>query len=54
MVFGESTKNRTQVQLWYKRFKDCREDGNDDARPGGPSASTIDENVKAVKKMLFE
>ena len=27
---------RTQVQLWYNRFKESREDVNDDARPGRP------------------
>ena len=30
--FRMSTKSRTQVQLWYKRFKEDREDVNDDAR----------------------
>ena len=32
VAFGESTMSRTQVQLWYNRFKECREDVNDDAR----------------------
>ena len=31
-AFGESTISRTQVQLWYNRFKEGREDVNDDAR----------------------
>ena len=50
VAFGESTL-RTQVQLWYNRFKEGREDVNDDARPGRPSTSTTDENLEAVKKM---
>ena len=42
VAFGESTISRTQVQLWYNRFKvgQC------------PSASTTDENIKAMKKMI--
>ena len=31
VAFGESTISRTQVQLWYNRFKKGREDVNDDA-----------------------
>ena len=55
MAFGESTTqhNRTQVQLWYNRFKEGRDDFNDDVRPGWPSTSTIDENIKTVKKMIL-
>ena len=49
VAFGASTMNRTQVQLWYNRFKDGREDVNDDAHYGRPSASTTDENIEAVK-----
>ena len=40
-AFGESTMSRTQVQLWYNRFKEGRED----ARP---------ESIKAVKKMIVD
>ena len=29
VTFGESTMNRTQVQLWYNRFKEGRKDVND-------------------------
>ena len=32
-AFGESTMSRTQVQLWYNRFKEGREDFNEDAHP---------------------
>ena len=37
VAFGESTMSRIHVQLWYNRFKEGREDINDDARPGCPS-----------------
>ena len=50
---GESTMSRTQVQLWYNRYKEGREDVNDDARPGSPNTSTTDENIVAVKEMIF-
>ncbi|KAA1414164.1 helix-turn-helix domain-containing protein [Nocardioides humilatus] len=53
VAFGESTMSRTQVQLWYNRFKGGREDVNDDARPGRPSTSTTEENIEAVKKMIM-
>ena len=39
--------SRTQVQLWYNRFKEGRKDVNDDARSGRPSTSTTDENIEA-------
>ena len=45
---------RTQIQLWYNRFKEGREDVNDDARPGRPNTSTTDENIEAVKKMILD
>ena len=48
------TMNRTQVQLWYNRFNEGREDVNDDARSGRRSTSTIDENIEAVKKMILD
>ena len=32
VAFDESTMSRTQSQLWYNRFKDGREDVNDDVR----------------------
>ena len=53
VAFAESTMNRTQVEFWHNRFKVGREDVNDDARPGCPSTSKIDENIEAVKKMIL-
>ena len=50
MLSVASTMSRTQVQLWYNRFKEGRADVNDDACPGRPSTLTTDENIKAVKK----
>ena len=47
-----STVTRTQVQLWYNRFKEGRKCVNDAARPGCPSTSTTDENIEAVKIII--
>ena len=52
VTFGESTMSRTQVQLWYNWFKECR-DINDNTRPGSSSTSTSDKNIEAVKKMIL-
>ena len=54
MAFDESTTSRTQLQLWYKRFKEGRKNVNEDVRPGSLSTSTIDENIEAVKKMILD
>ena len=54
VAFDKSTMSRTQVKLWYNRFKEGREYVNDDARSGLPSISTTDENIEAVKKMILD
>ena len=54
MAFGECTMSRIQVQLWYNRFQEGREDVNDDARLGRPSMPTTDETIKEVKKMILD
>ena len=46
VTFGESAISRTQVQLRYNRFKEGRENVNDDACPGRPSTLTTDENIE--------
>ena len=53
VALGESTMSRTQVQLSYNRFKEGREDSNEDARPGRTHTSTTDESIEAVKKMIL-
>ena len=45
---------RTQVQLWYYRFKEAREDVNDNARPGCLSTSTTEQIIEAVKKIILD
>ena len=53
LAFGQSTMSRTQVQSWYNRFKEDREDVNDNGRFGRPSTSTTNENLEAVKEMIL-
>ena len=48
VAFGESTMSRTQVQLWYNRFTEDREDVNNVARLGCPSTSTTVENIETL------
>ena len=36
VAFGESTMNRTQVQLWHNRFTEGRENVNDYGRQQQP------------------
>ena len=43
VAFDESIMSRTEVQLWSNRFKEVR-----------PSASTTDEIIKAMKKMILD
>ena len=52
VAFRESTMRITQVQLSYNRLQGGR-DVNADAPTGHPSTLTTDENIEAVKKMIF-
>ena len=53
VAFGAAFTSRTQLQLWYNRLREGREDINDDARPGRTSTSTTVENIEAVKKITL-
>ena len=56
-AFDESTMSRTQVQLWYNRFKDGRDVNGEKmskGRSSRPITSTTDENIEAVKKMILD
>ena len=54
MTFDESTMNRTRIQFKYKRFKEGREDVNDNVCPGRSRTSTTDKNIEAVKKIISD
>ena len=48
VAFGEPTMSRTQIKLCCNRFKEGREDVNDDADPGRPS--TRQQPMKTLKQ----
>ncbi|KAG5335924.1 GVQW3 protein, partial [Acromyrmex charruanus] len=47
--YGDDTLSKTQVYQWYERFKSGREAVEDDARPGRPSTSKTDENLRGTR-----
>ena len=51
-VYGDETMSRSRVFEWHKRFKDGREDVEDDSRSGRPSTSRTDDNVERVKQVV--
>ena len=51
-VYGDETMSRSCVFEWHKRFKEGREDVEDDSRSGRPSTSRIADNVERVKQMV--
>ena len=53
VAFGDSAMSRARVFEWYNRFKNGREDVEDDKRPGRPSTSVTDDTVEKVKKMIM-
>ena len=53
-TFDESAMSRTQIQIWYNRFKEGGEDVNADAGPGCLSTSITNENIEAVKKIILD
>ncbi|GFT52210.1 protein GVQW3 [Trichonephila clavipes] len=51
-VYGSECLSRARVFEWFKRFKDGRQDVEDDSRPGRPSTSKTDENVEKVASLI--
>ena len=51
-VYGGETMSRSRVFEWHKRFKEGREDVEDDSRSGRPSTSRTADNVERVKQMV--
>ena len=49
-VYGNEAMSRCRVFEWYNRFKEGREDVEDDPRSGRPSTSKIEENVERVRQ----
>jgi len=51
-VYGDECLSHTQVFEWFKRFKGGREEIGDEQRPGHPSTSKTDANIKKLVKLL--
>ena len=51
-VYGDDCMIRTQVYTWFTRFKNGREDLNDDLRPGRPEVSNRAESVEKVREII--
>ena len=49
-VYGDETMSRTCLFEWHRRFKEGREEVDDDHRSGRPSTSRTDENVERVRQ----
>jgi hypothetical protein len=51
-VYGDLCLPHTQVFEWFIRFKEGREEIGDDQRPGCPSTSKKDANIKKSVKLF--
>lgn len=51
-AFKEEAMSRAAVFNWHKRFKDGRQNVEDDDRSGRPSTSRTDNNVDRVRQLL--
>ncbi|XP_054737795.1 histone-lysine N-methyltransferase SETMAR-like [Anastrepha obliqua] len=51
-VYGGDCLARSNVYNWFKRFKNGREDLDDDKRPGRPEASNRAELVEKVREII--
>ena len=51
-VYREETMSRTRAFEWHKRFKEGREEVEDDPRSGRPSTSRTADNIERVKQMV--
>ena len=51
-VYGDDTMSRTHLFEWHRRFKEGREEVEDDHRSGRPSTSRTHENVEHVRQKV--
>ena len=51
-VYGEETMSRTRAFEWHKRFKEGRNEVEDDPWSGRLSTSRMADNIESVKQMV--
>ena len=51
-VYGDDTMSRTRLFEWHRRFKQGREEVEDDHRSGKPSTSRTDKNAERVRQKV--
>ena len=51
-VYGDDCMSRIQLYTWFTRFKNDRDDLNDDPIPGRPKASNRAELVEKVREII--
>ena len=51
-VYGDDTISKTCLFEWHKRFKDGREEVEDNHRSGRPFTSRTDKNVECVRQKV--
>ena len=51
-AFGDKCLSRSNVFIWFNRFKNGRESVEDDPQPGRPSTSKTDENIVKIHDLV--
>ena len=53
-AYGDQALSRSNVFWWYGRFRDGKEDIEDDPRSGRPTECHSDNNVKKISQFLLQ
>jgi len=53
-AYGDQALLRSKVFRWYGRFRDGREDNEDDPRSGRPTECRNDKNVEKISQLLLQ
>ena len=53
-AYGDQALTRSNVFRWYGRFRDGREDTEDDPRSGRPTECPNDNNVEKISQLLLQ